>query len=154
MEQPLKFEVKVSGRHGQSEEDRRRAGLVPVEELPPLSPNAKEAARVMGMKEEDMQRLTLATKFAKERLESRTTQLGRVIEEILGPDYKLNAVIDDLPKSRWIARIATPKRVVNVAIPSDVGDDIVDWDVIQAREQLRVLLLTNLERSEFMVSRE
>jgi len=160
MEEKPKFGVFVTGPHGESEEDRsqaRRATADELKQMAPLSPGAKDAARVLKMADEDMQRFILASKLAKERLEKRTAKFGSAIESIiggLGPDYTLDAVFADLGKVRWIARLRTPKGVMSVAIPWDLGEDVVDWDLIQAKEQVKVLLLTNLERPELTGGRQ
>ena len=59
-------------------------------------------------------------------------------------------MIAEMMKERWVVRIQTPHKIVNVAIERELADDIVDSNTVQDQERLRSLLVSSLERSEFI----
>ena len=78
----------------------------------------------------------------------RGLELGRAVEGILSDveaGYQLKAVIAEMMKERWVVKIQTPQQIVNVAVPRDLADDIIDSDTVQDREKLRVLLMSSFE---------
>jgi hypothetical protein len=154
-EQP-KFQVFVSG-FSSTIEDWRRAMHAPSSELPELNAEQKEIVRKFGITEEDYQRGRLSGLYGHERLRSRGIELGRSVEEILrvlGPEYQLKAVTEELTvRDRWVVRIWTPRKFVNVAIDGALADALIDSNTVQDQERLRILLLTSLERTEFIVDR-
>ena len=147
-----KFEVFLSGMPGGSLEDWRRAVRAPSSELDGLlTEDDKAFARKFGIAEEDYARGRLLHSYGKERMKKRGEVLGRAVEEILGgigPNYRLLAVIYESNKPRWVVRIWTPQKIVNVAIDHELGDDIVNSNTIQDQERLRELLQSSIERSE------
>ena len=155
MEEP-KFKVFVSG-FSSTIEDWRRAMNAPSSELPELNAEQKEIVRKFGITEEDYQRGHLSGLYGQERMRSRGVELGRAVEAILrvlGPEYQLKAVTEELTvRDRWVVRIWTPQKIVNVAIDRALADALIDSNTIQDQERLRILLLTSLERTEFIADR-
>ena len=148
-EQP-KFQVFVSG-FSSSIREWRKALDAPASELPELNADQKEIVRKFGITEEEYRRGHLAGVYGQERLRNRSIALGRTVEEILGgfgKGYQLEAVIAEMFKERWVVRIQTPRKTVNVAVDRELGDDIVDSNTIQDQERLEELLRSSLKRSE------
>ena len=154
-EQP-KFRVFVSG-FSSTIDDWRRAMNAPSSELPELNAEQKEIVRKFGITEEDYQRGHLSGLYGQERMRSRGVELGRAVEAILrvlGPEYQLKAVTEELTvRDRWVVRIWTPQKIVNVAISRELADALIDSNTVQDQERLRILLLTSLERTEFIADR-
>ena len=141
------YEVFVSGLNTTVEE-WRRALKAPNSELPALNAEQKEAARRFGISEEEYARSYLAGLYGQDRMIDRGFELGKAVEGILSdvePGYQLKAVIAEMMKERWVVRIQTPQQIVNVAVPRDLADDIIDSDTVQDREKLRVLLMSSFE---------
>jgi hypothetical protein len=146
------FEVFISGVTG-SVEDWQKAMSAPKAELPALNQEQKEVARKMGMSEEEYARGVLVGQYGEARQRKRGEKLGRHIEEILsglGDPYRLEALIREGVKLRWVARINTPQAPKNVAIPSDLASDIIDSATVQDMERLRVLILEALGRQDVL----
>ena len=147
-----KFEVFVSD-FSTSVEEWRRAMNAPSSELPELNAEQKEVVRRFGITEEEYKRGHLAGIYGQRRMRLRAVELGRAVQEILdglGAGYQLKAVIAEMMKERWVARIQAPQKIVNVAIERELGDDIVDSNTIQDQDRLMELLRSSLERSERM----
>ncbi len=152
MTEESNFDVFVSGLSS-SVEEWRRALNAPPSELPELNAEQKEIVRKFGITEEEYARGLLAGLYGQERMQKRGRQLGRAVEAILGDlgvGYQLKAVIAEMTKGRWVARIQTPEKIVNVAIARELADDIVDSNTVQDQEKLRVLLLSSLGRQELI----
>ena len=148
--QQRKFEVIVLGQ-GTSLEDWGRSLQAPLSELPELTNEQKAFARKFGITDEQYARSRLSRKYGQERMMTRGASFGAAVEEILaglGPGYQLKAVIAEMMKERWVLRIQTPKKIVNVAVDRELADDIVDSDTIQDQERLRELLSTSFEQSQ------
>lgn len=144
-----KFEVLISGWTG-ALEDWRRSLQAPPSELPELTAEEKEFARRWGIGEEAYARSRLSLEYGRRRRERRAIQLGRAVEEILGDmgaAYQLKAVIAEMMKARWVLRIQTPQKVVNVAVDRELADDIVDSNTIQDQDRLRELVVSSLQRT-------
>ena len=145
-----KFQVFVSG-FSSSIEEWRRALNAPTSELPELNPEQKEVVRKFGITEEEYRRGHLAGVYGQQRMQRRAIELGKAVEEILdgfAAGYQLKAVIAEMMKERWVVRIQTPKKIVNVAIDRELGDDVIDSNTIQDQERLEELLLSSLGRNQ------
>lgn len=145
--QQRNFGVFVSG-YSTTIEEWRRALKAPSSELPELNAEQKEAARRFGIAEEEYARGYLAGLYGQDRMLARGTELGRAVEAILadlGPGNQLKAVIAEMDKERWVVRIQTPQQIVNIAVPRELADDIVDSNTVQDQERLRVLLVSSFE---------
>ena len=156
VQQQPKFEVYVLG-HSTSLEDWRRSLQAPAKGLPKLTPEEKAFAWKFKIAEEDYARSRLSQKYGQERMMTRGASFGVAVEEILaglGPGYQLKAVIAEMMKERWVVRIQTPRQVVNVAVDRELADDIVDSHTVQDQERLRSLLVSSLERSEYIGRRQ
>jgi len=141
-----KFEVFVSG-FSSTVEEWRRALKAPASELPRLNQEQRDVAKKFGISEQEYARGYLAGLYGQERLRQRGTELGKAVEGILAglaPGHRLSAMVAEITKLRWVARIHTPEKPVNVAIPRELADDIVDSNTIQDQEKLKVLVLTSL----------
>lgn len=147
------FNVFISGTTS-SAEDWKKAMSAPESELPELSEQQKEVARKMGIDEKEYARGVLVGKYGEVRERERGEKLGKYIEEILhglaSSYYQLEALVREGTKGRWIARILTPKQVANVAIPSELADDVVDSAASQDIERLKRLVLENIGRSDLL----
>jgi hypothetical protein len=142
----LGFDVEILGRP-MSLVDWKRALVAPKSELPPLDEEGKKRARFFGESLEEFARRELAGRYGEERMRHRAGLLGEAAAKILegfSRDYRLLAVIADMFKARWIFAIGTPQGPANVAIPRDLGDDIVDWSLREGTEELKSKLLYGL----------
>ena len=146
------FNVFVSGGTS-SVEDWQRANNAPKADLPELNEEQKEVTRKMGMPEEEYARGVLVGQYGEQRQKERGEKLGKKVEEILGglgATYRLEAVIREGVKGRWLARIETPSAPKNVAIGLELADDLIDSDTVQDEERLRILILQSLGRQELL----
>ena len=146
------FNVFVSGSTG-SVEDWQKAMNAPKSELPELNEEQREVARKMGISEEEYARGVLVGRYGENRQRERGQKLGQKIEEVLeglGESYKLEALIREGVKFRWVARINTPREPKNVAIGRDLADDIIDSTTVQDMERLRVMILEALDRKDLL----
>jgi len=148
------FAVFVSGVTG-SVEDWQKAMKAPKSELPKLNEEQKEVARKMAISEEEYARGVLAGQYGENRQRERGEGLGRRVEELLeglGEPYRLIALIREVGKMRWVARINTPNEPKNIAIGVELADDIIDSATVQDLERLRILLLESLGRRDLLGS--
>jgi len=146
------FDVFVSGATS-SVEDWQRAKNAPKADLPKLNEEQKEVAHKMGISEEEYARGVLVFQYGESRQRERGQKLGERIDKILeslGEAYRLEALIREGTKFRWVARINTPNDVKNVAIGRELADDIVDSATVQDLERLRVLILEALDRKDLL----
>ena len=147
------FQVFVSGISGGSPDDWKRAMNAPESELPQLSEQQKDVARRMGIPAKEYARGVLVNKYGEERQMERGKQLGEHIRKILsgiGAPYTLEALVREGAKFRWVARIATPEGIKNVAIPFEIADDVVDSATVQDIERLKQVILKAVEREELL----
>jgi len=148
------FNVFVSGVTS-SVEDWQKAMNAPKAELPKLNEEQQEVARKMGISEEEYARGVLVGQYGEKTQRERGQTLGQRIEEVLeglGDPYRLEALIREGVKFRWVARISTPREPKNVAIGMELADDIIDSAVVQDLERLKVLLLEALGRRDLLGS--
>jgi hypothetical protein len=148
------FNVFVSGVTS-SVEDWQKAMNAPKGELPKLNEEQKEVAGRMGMSEEEYARGVLVGQYGEQRERARGKRLGEKIEEImgsLGAPYRLEALIREGVKGRWVARIETPSATKNVAVGVELADDLIDSGTVQDEERLRVLILQSLGKQDLLGS--
>jgi hypothetical protein len=148
------FNIFVSGSTG-SVEDWQRAMNAPKSELPKLNEEQRSVARKMGMSEEEYARGVLVGQYGERREVERGRQLGQRIEEIvggLGAPYRLEALIREGVKFRWVARIDTLKEPKNIAIGMELADDIIDSGVVQDLDRLKAIILEALGRRDLLGS--
>jgi hypothetical protein len=146
------FKVFIRGQSG-SVEDWRRALGAPDSELPELGKEEKEVARRMQIPEKEYARGVLVGIYAEKRKRQRGEKLGSEIERLLiplGSYYQLKALTWDGTELKWSAKILSPKRVVEVAIPFEVADDVVDSGDSFSEERLKQLLLEALGRTDLV----
>jgi hypothetical protein len=139
----IPFDIEILGRPV-SVLDWQRALGASRAELPELDDDQKKAARKFGETPEEYARRELAGQYGEERMRNRAGRLGEAVTEILekqGRHYQLLAVIADMFKERWILTIKTPKGRANVAVPREVGDEVLDWGFREQREELRERVL-------------
>ena len=130
-----------------SMEDWKRAQTAAVSQLPPLSREQKEVARKFGLSEERYARSYLSLLYGQERMQNRGNDLGRTLEGILSqvdPGYRLLAVVADTERDRWVATIEAGTEVVEVPIPRELVDDLLDSGLAQYRHQLKALMLSGV----------
>jgi hypothetical protein len=148
------FNVFVSGSTS-SAEDWQRAMNAPKSELPKLNEEQKDVARKMGMSEEEYARGVLVSQYGEQRQRERGEKLGSKIEAILsglGEPYRLEAVIREGVKGRWVARIGTAAAPKNVAVGLELADDLIESDTVQDEERLKVLILQSLGKQDLLGS--
>jgi hypothetical protein len=146
------FDIFVSGATSPVE-DWRNAMSAPKGDLPKLTDGQKEVARRMEMSEEEYARGVLVTQYGEQRQRQRGEKLGKRVEEILaglGRPYRLEAVILEGLRGRWVARIETPSVPKNVAVGLELADDLIDSDTVQDEERLRILILRSLGKQELL----
>ena len=144
------FEVFVVGR-STSLEDWRRSLQAPATELPELTGEERAFAKRFGIADEKYARSRLSLEYGQERMLKRGRDLGDAVVQILvglAPAYRLHAAIYEATKLRWVVQIQAPQGAVNVAIPIELADDIVDSNTVQDQQRLRELLATSFEQSE------
>ena len=125
----------------------------PKGDLPKLNEEQKEIARKMSMSTEEYARGVLVGQYGEERQKERGRKLGKKVEEVLGgigESYRLEAVIREGVRGRWVARIDTPSASKSVAVGLELADDLIDSGTVQDEERLRVLLLQSLGRPELL----
>jgi len=140
-----------------SSEDWQRSLQAPLTELPDLPDEEKAFARKFGIADENYARSRLSIQYGQERMLKRGAALGSAIARILrglGSSHKVLAVDYEARKPRWLASIQTPQGGVNIAIPVELADDIVDSNAVQDQERLQTLLRSSLERRELILDRE
>jgi hypothetical protein len=147
------FKVFISYVKG-SIEDWEKALNAPRAELPKLNEKQKEVARKIPISEEDYARGVMVEQYGEDRQRERGEILGRRIEELLeGLPYRLQAIIWEGLKPRWVARIY-PRREPpkNIAIEVELADDVIDSATVQDLERLRVLILESLGEKNLLGS--
>jgi hypothetical protein len=150
--EPSHFNVFVSGVTN-SVEDWQKAMSAPKGHLPKLNQEQAEMARKIGMSAEEYARGLLVFEYGERRQKERGEKLGKKVEEILegiGEPYKLEAVIREGVKGRWIARIETPSAPKNVAVGMELADDLIDSDTVQDEERLKAVILQSLGKQELL----
>jgi len=150
------FKVLVSD-FTSSVDEWRHAQQVPKSQLPKLNDEQREVARKFKISEEEYARGVLAGLLGQKRQEARAQNLGEVIQRMLEGSTRherVIAVIADMFKGRWIVQIQTPKAAINVAVPRELADDVLDWGLREQMEELRARLLYALGRDGRAVKRQ
>lgn len=129
------FIVAVSGAVG-SEEEWRRALHAEAGGAPSAIPQA----------------------HAEERLKTRGQKLGEQVEQILavlGDEYRLKAVLWEgfRPEPRWLIRIQGPRRAVEIPVPAELADGVVQSGAIEDLERIRNLVLFGAGRQDLIFKR-
>ena len=145
------FTVRVSD-FTTSIEEWDRAQRAPRSELPNLSAEQKDVARKFGITEEEYARSVLAGRYGNERMNTRAQHLGEEVQRVLGTlgdgRYRVVAVTAEMFKGRWVVGIEAQGRVVNVAIPRELADDVLDSYTTDDLGKLKEKLLSALESTE------
>jgi hypothetical protein len=149
MAEPI-FEVFISG-VTISADAWKRALEAPTKELPELTDEQKEAARRFKIGDEEYARGVLAGIYGEAAQRHRGEKLGSVVSRLLaglGPDYRLEAVLREGGKFRWLLRIQTPDGLRNVQLPLDLADDVIDSELREVVDELKQKILFGLGRRE------
>jgi len=142
----IDFEV-ILGSSPTSLDDWRRAQTADPSELPALNNAQKEVAKKLCITEDQYQRSYLSLVYGRERMLDRTRNLGTIVEKLLeetSRNYRLLAIAERMDQGQWIAEIKVPRQLVNVEIPRELGDDLLDSRRSEYRIALKELLLSAL----------
>jgi hypothetical protein len=138
------FDIVVSD-HTTSVEEWDRAQKAPRSELPKLSAEQKDIAKKFEISEDEYARSVLAGLYGDERMRSRARQLGQVIQRVVGTlgkgRYRVKAVVAEMFKGRWVVSLRGDDTQVNVAIPRELADEVVDWGFREKMEDLKQRVL-------------
>jgi predicted component of type VI protein secretion system len=140
------FQVVVSD-YTCSVDEWRRAQKAAKSELPELNEAQREVARKFGIGEEEYARSVLAGHYGMRRMAARARKLGEEVEGILrdlSPTYRVVMVVAEMFRGRWIVRLKSPDKEAGVAVPRELGDDLLDSRLREAAEQLRARVLHGL----------
>jgi hypothetical protein len=147
------FDVFVQGTPGGSPDDWKRAKNAPESALPELSREQADIAKRMEIPEKEYARGVLAGTYAQERHTVRGEKLGKAVEKLLaslGSGFVLDAIIRDATEFRWVARITTPTAMRSVAIPLDLGDDVIDSPLPEVLEKLKQIVAESVGREDWL----
>ena len=139
-----------------SAEEWRRALNADDSELPELTREQKEWAKRFGVDEKEYARGLLAGLYGNQRQRKRAQELGQEISKVLdvvGPNYKLAAVLWQGSKLRWLARVQTPERIVGIPILFELADDVIDSGILSEIEKLRATVLAGVGRDDLIPKR-
>jgi hypothetical protein len=148
--QELAFEVFISG-VTVSPDAWKRALEAPANELPELTDEQKEAARKFKIGDEEYARGVLAGVYGEAAQRRRGERLGSVVNRVLtelGQDYRLQVVLREGVKFRWLLQIQTPDGIRDVQLPLDLADDVIDSEVREVVDELRQKILLGIGKSE------
>jgi hypothetical protein len=150
------FEIVVSD-HTTSVEEWDRAQKAPRSELPKLSAEQKDLAKKFEIPEEEYARSVLAGMYGDDRMKSRARRLGQVVQRMVGTlgkgQYRVKAVIAEMFKGRWVVSLRGDDTQVNVAIPRELADDVVDSFTTDDIAELKKKLLASLQVAEAVAKR-
>ena len=145
------FEIIVSD-HGTSVEEWDRAQRAPRSELPKLSAEQKDMAKKFKISEEEYARSVLAGLYGDERMKSRARRLGQLVQRVVGTlgkgPYRVKAVVAEMFKGRWVVSLRGDDTQVNVAIPRELADDVLDSYTTDDITELKRRLIAGLELAE------
>ncbi len=133
------FEISVSD-FTSSVDEYRRAQCAPKSELPELTDDQKAVARGFKISEEEYARGVLAGIYGRQRQRDRGRRLGEEIQKILddlGGGDQVVRVAYQMDRLRWLVSIKVSERVLNVAIPRELADDVLDSALREQTEELR-----------------
>ena len=146
--------------------DWMQALRTPVGDLPRLPECEKVRLKKEGLSEAeivDRRRNLLLKQLKEERIQKLGLTLGEISKEVmsgLGPEYELQAAIYEPLKHRWMLRIvlgrpdATPERIMHVAVPEELADELVQWKTLEDLDRLKTLILRGVGREELIGRKE
>ena len=140
------FEVFVPD-YTSSVDEYRRAQSAPKAELPELTDDQKAVARGFKISEEEYARGVLAGIYGHKRQVDRGRRLGEKVQTILaelGTPDRVARVTYQIDRLRWLVSIRTADRIVDVAVPRELADDILDSALRKQAEEFRLHVATSL----------
>jgi hypothetical protein len=143
------FEIVVSD-YTSSVEEYRRAQQAPRSDLPPLSDDQRAAARGFKISEEEYRRGVLAGIYGRKRQQARGRRLGEEVRKILsdlGSDDRVVRVAYEMDRLRWVVSIEASGRILDVAVPRELADDVLDRALREQTEELRARVARGLGRT-------
>ena len=143
------FEIVVSD-YTSSVEEYRRAQQAPRSDLPPLSDDQRAAARGFKISEEEYARGALAGIYGRKRQQARGRRLGEEVQKILsdlGSDDRVVRVAYEMDRLRWVVSIEASGRILDVAVPRELADDVLDRALREQTEELRARVARGLGRT-------
>ncbi len=109
-------------------------------------------ARKFGITEEAYQRSVLAGLYGNERAKTRARRLGAEVQRMLDAlgeeHYSVTGVKAEMFKGRWVVAVQARGHLVNVAIPRELADDVLDSHTTDDLRELKKTLLSALEPTE------
>ncbi len=144
-----RFEVDVSD-YRTSLREWQRAQTAAKSELPVLTSEQKRFAQKLGIEEEGYARTVLATKFSAEQMHERAVAIGELVQGILGkaaPKWKVQAVVAEMFKERWVVRMQSASGSAAIAVPRDLADDILDSGLTSEVKKLKAIVLDALREA-------
>lgn len=140
------FEISVSD-FTSSVEEYRRAQSAPKSELPELTQDQKAVARGFKISEEEYARGVLAGIYGRRRQEERGRRLGERVQKILdelGAGERVVRVAYQMDRLRWLVSIQDSGGVVDVAVPRELADDVLDSALKEQAEEFRARVVRSL----------
>ena len=132
-----------------SVDDWQRAQIAPSSELPALTEEQKEVARKFGLSEERYARSYLSSLYGQQRTHDRGAKLGEFIRELIREgqaDSELLAMIWDMDRVQWVARVRSGSRIATISIPRELADDFLDSGRAIYKEQIKDLVRSGVAR--------
>ena len=143
------FRVYISG--GTVSIDAWRQAMEAGEDkLPALSEDQREAARIVAMTEPEYARGVLADELGKRQQQEIGRKLGEIIAGFLPripQGWKLESLVRKGIDRVWLAHFESGGITDEVAIPTDLVDDVVESDSSMSRKRLERLLGAKLDSS-------
>ncbi len=139
-------------------EDWGKVLNTPASELPKLTSEQRNNARVWGTVEEEERRSVLYQSLQEKRrveLETQGRKVGDAVQSILdvlnsGNSYRVSAVIIEALENLWIVRIQSPQRVLELPIDGELCSQIADDGGATAHELLKREVLQALGRTDLL----
>lgn len=145
-----RFDVVVSD-YRTSVREWQHAQRAAKSELPALTSEEKRFAQKLGLDEEGYARTVLATKFSAENMHERALALGELVQSILekiASKWKVQAVVAEMFKERWIVKMQSVSGSAGIAVPREVADDILDSGLTSEVKKLKAIVLDALREAE------
>lgn len=95
--------------------------------------------------------------LAEERIHQRGEKLGEKVKSllnVLGPEYKLLAIVWEGFRLRWLIRVKTPHRVSEIPVPAELGDGAAESGTMDDLERLKNLILFGAGRRDLIFKRD
>lgn len=140
------FEIVVSD-YASSVEEYRRAQQAPRSELPQLSDDQRAVARGFKISEEEYARGVLAGIYGRERQRARGRRLGEEVQKILsdlGSADRVVRVAYEMDRLRWVVSVEASDGILDVAVPRELADDVLDRALREQTEELRARVARGL----------